>query len=283
MTPFRLALLGILLLSLKPAAAQVQSVTAGVIPLVNTHAHNDYYNAIPLLDALRAGFRSVEVDIFLKDGELLVGHDPHELEPGKTIQSLYLDPLLAHVRASGGRVYEDDTDLILLIDVKTEADATYLALREALRPYAEMLTAYHHGIRTDRAVRAIVSGNRAIDLIAAEEVRLVAIDGRVPDFDANPPVDLVPLVSTNWRSHLNWAGDRPATQQEKQQILTMIRTAHEQGRMFRFWAHPDVPAVWQFLLDAGIDFINTDKLCGLQSFLLTRLLHSERLKEIEGR
>ena len=42
-------------------------------PLGQAHAHNDYYHKRPLLDALSHGFCSVEADVFLKNGRLLVG------------------------------------------------------------------------------------------------------------------------------------------------------------------------------------------------------------------
>ena len=42
--------------------------------LLPAYAHNDYRNARPLLDALELGFRGVEVDYFLVDTELRVGH-----------------------------------------------------------------------------------------------------------------------------------------------------------------------------------------------------------------
>ena len=45
-----------------------------VVPLERAHSHNDYSRPRPLLDALDAGFCSVEADIFLVDGELLVAH-----------------------------------------------------------------------------------------------------------------------------------------------------------------------------------------------------------------
>jgi hypothetical protein len=239
-----------------------------VTPLPNAHAHNDYRHDRPLLDAISRGFRSVEADIFLVDGDLLVGHDLHELRPGRTLQALYLDPLLAHVRANGGSVYPSGPDLILLIDVKSEAGATYRALREVLAGYAEMLTEYGPGYRRDGAVRAIISGNRATDAITADSVRWVAIDGRVPDLDADPPVDLVPLVSTNWMNHVSWTGEGPLPEADRAVILDLIRRAHGQGRMFRFWAHPDMPIAWRALREAGIDLINTDDLDGLRAFLL---------------
>jgi len=64
-------------------------------PLVNAHAHNDYEHARPLLDALDRGFCSVEADVWLVDGQLLVAHDRGKAKPGRTLQALYLDPLRA--------------------------------------------------------------------------------------------------------------------------------------------------------------------------------------------
>ena len=48
-------------------------------PLGQAHAHNDYYHKRPLVDALSHGFCSVEADVFLKNGKLLVGHFQFEL------------------------------------------------------------------------------------------------------------------------------------------------------------------------------------------------------------
>ena len=41
-------------------------------PLIHAHAHDDYEHTRPLLDALDHGFCSVEADIYLVDGKLLV-------------------------------------------------------------------------------------------------------------------------------------------------------------------------------------------------------------------
>jgi len=54
-------------------------------PLVRVHAHNDYEHARPLFDALDHGFMSVEVDVFLINNQLLVGHDPTQLRPDRTL------------------------------------------------------------------------------------------------------------------------------------------------------------------------------------------------------
>src|SRR4051812_48862087 len=97
-----LGLLPVLALGLsRVAGAGTSPPTAGPttrpIPLVHAHAHNDYEHPRPLLDALDCGFCSVEADVHLVGGRLLVAHDAAHLRPARTLQSLYLDPL--HDRA----------------------------------------------------------------------------------------------------------------------------------------------------------------------------------------
>ena len=99
---FTLAILGILLL---PPSFAEEKPGAGPKPLVNCHSHNDYLQPRPLLDALDCGLSSVEADVFLVDGRLLVGHYKFQTRSDHTLQSLYLDPLRARVKQNGGRVY----------------------------------------------------------------------------------------------------------------------------------------------------------------------------------
>src|SRR5437773_7233099 len=84
-------------------------------PLRHAHAHNDYEHKRPLLDALAHGFCSVEADVFLSDGALLVGHERKDLRPGRTLEKLYLDPLAQRAKANGGRVYRGGPTVFLLV------------------------------------------------------------------------------------------------------------------------------------------------------------------------
>src|SRR6202000_231831 len=86
--------------------------------ITGAHAHNDYVHTHPLFDALTNGFCSVEADIFLTNGQLLVAHTLKETVPGRTLQSLYLDPLRARVKQNGGHVYTNGPEFTLLIELK---------------------------------------------------------------------------------------------------------------------------------------------------------------------
>src|SRR5689334_20191104 len=67
-------------------------------PLWRAHAHNDYEHPRPLFDALDHRFGSVEADIFLVGDQLLIGHTVDDLDPSRTLESLYLDPLARIVK-----------------------------------------------------------------------------------------------------------------------------------------------------------------------------------------
>jgi hypothetical protein len=243
------------------------------IPLPQAHAHNDYEHARPLLDALEHGFCSVEADVWLVDGQLLVAHDLKDVKPGRTLQALYLDPLRARVAQNGGRVFRDGPPFTLMVDVKSDATNTWLALRGVLRPYEKMLTRFQADNTATGAVTVIVSGNRARGLMASETNRLAAYDGRLADLDANDSRHFIPLVSDNWTLHFKWRArpaEGPLPEAERARLRRLVARAHAQGRRLRWWGAPDVPGLWTELREAGVDLINTDNLPGLRDFLLPK-------------
>lgn len=256
-------------------SAQRPARAAGpAIGLERAHAHNDYEHTRPLYDALDHGFKSVEADIFLVGDRLLIGHDPTDLQPGRTLQSVYLNPLKKRVRSNGGSVYKGDRHYFnLLIDVKTEAVSTYLRLDEVLANYRSILTRYNHGRVTVKAVTAVVSGNRARPLMESQTVRYAFYDGRLSDLGTGAAQSLIPLISDNWEDNFTWDGSGPMPEAERQKLHSIVAAAHADGQRVRFYATPDEPgaerdAVWQELMAAQVDYLNTDDLSGLRSFLL---------------
>ncbi|TDD67834.1 hypothetical protein E1262_17620 [Jiangella aurantiaca] len=255
------------------ATAAAHAVTGPYDP---AHAHNDYEHERPLLDALDHGFTSVEADVWLVDGELLVAHDAWEVQPGRTLESLYLDPLREIVHANGGSVYPGwDGSLQLLIDIKNTGEATYAEVDAALRRYQDIMSRYVGGRVQEGAVTAVISGDRPRATMLAQRLRFAGYDGRLGDLSSGLPAGFMPLVSDNWGNHFTWRGVGPIPEAERAKLQQIVATAHAAGYRVRFWATPDTPgpareAIWTELLAAGVDHLNTDDLAGLQAFLESR-------------
>src|SRR4030095_15835875 len=105
------------------------------LPLIHAHAHNDYEHHRTLNDALDHDFCSVEADIYLVEGKLLVAHNRLQTKPERTLQALYLDPLRERAKKNGGRVYPAGPEFTLLIDLKSDWRSLYPALLEVLKQY----------------------------------------------------------------------------------------------------------------------------------------------------
>ncbi|KAB1987070.1 phosphatidylinositol-specific phospholipase C/glycerophosphodiester phosphodiesterase family protein [Streptomyces triticiradicis] len=245
-------------------------------PLWRAHAHNDYEHPRPLLDALDHRFGSVEADIYLVGDQLLVAHDPVELDPARTLESLYLEPLAARVRAGHGSVYRGHhRPLQLLVDIKTEGASTYLELDRHLRHHRHLFTSYAHGRVRPGPVTAVISGDRAARVpMEAQTERLAFYDGRLADLGGTAPASFVPLISDNWTLNFSWSGDGPFPDAEREKLRGITATAHGRRQKIRFWSTPDLAgpareALWRELLAAGVDHLNTDDLGGLQEFLDT--------------
>lgn len=254
-----------------PAAAPA---ARGPRPLLRAHAHNDYLHTHPLHDALAHGFTSVEADVFLVDGELLVAHEATDLDPARTLSALYLDPLLARVRANHGTVFPGDrTPVQLLIDIKTDGAAAYQELDRQLRRHRQMLTAYRHGRVRPGAVTPVISGDRTARApMEAQRTRYAFYDGRLDDLGTAASASFIPLISGSWTESFSWLGTGPCPPAERDRLRSLTDAAHRRGQRVRFWATPDVPgperaAVWAELLAAGVDHLNSDDLAGLARFL----------------
>jgi glycerophosphoryl diester phosphodiesterase len=213
------------------------------------------------------GFTSVEADVFLVQGKLLVAHDITAVRPERTLAALYLDPLRQRIKNQDGWIYDKGRSLTLLVDIKSDAETTYAALHKLLTEYAEVLTTVDDGKLETKGVTVVISGNRPRATITAQKLRYAGIDGRHSDLNSNLPADLLPLISDNWRNHFQWTGAGPLAVGERDKLHEIVKQAHAKGRRVRFWATPESTAVWKELRTAGVDLINTDDLDGLQKFL----------------
>ncbi|GME86035.1 unnamed protein product [Ambrosiozyma monospora] len=189
-------------------------------PVKQIHSHNDYWRERPLLTALSNGVQSVEADVWYygnqnQDETIYVGHNFVSLTGIRTFQSLYIDPLynildLKNVqreldedlddRTKPSGVFEMDSGktLYLFVDFKTDGNATFEPVYNALKPLRDQgwLTTYN--TTTDKldysAVTVIGTGNTPLDKVKALTTRDFFFDGPLGDLDGVTP-GISPIAS----------------------------------------------------------------------------------------
>ena len=196
-----------------------------------------------------------------------MAHAASEVDPKRTIEKLYLDPLMELLHAEDEACV--DGHLLLLIDFKTAAAPTLEALQESVQRYDLEWTRFFSGEVHLGSVTVVVSGDRPRTELASRKDRGMAVDGRLADLDLDSPADLIPLISDNWQRHFGWTGEGPFSGEERTRLRQIVDQAHTQGRLIRFWAVPHRETVWSELLKAGVDLISVDDLDAFADFYAT--------------
>jgi hypothetical protein len=244
-------------------------ITVSIAQSPIKHAHNDYEHQRPLLDALAAGFQSVEADVYLIGGDLYAAHErPAQPDSARTLKNLYLKPLAGIIQKNGGKVYPNDkTPFYLMIDIKAQGDAVYQVLKKQLAPYENLLTQYTNQGINYRACTVFLSGDRPFSALLRDSIRYLALDGRPSDIGKGYTTSQMPVISDSYFSQVKWFGKGPIPVSEQQRLNDLVTAVHKEGKLLRLWASPESVEVWKVLIDAGVDFINTDRLEELNQFL----------------
>ncbi|MDB6059228.1 MAG: hypothetical protein JWO95_3072 [Verrucomicrobiales bacterium] len=241
----------------------------GPVPLIHAHAHNDYEHRRPLLDALSHGFCSVEADIFLVNGQLLVAHKLEEVKPERTLQALYLDPLRKLAKEHHGKIFGNEPRFFLLIDIKSDFATLYPELRKVLEGYSDLLTRFKNGKVQTNAVTVVLTGGYSMATVVADTNRLAGVDGKLKDLASTQSNDQVLWISDSWKPTFTWKGKGNMPERERDHLRRVVEDAHAKGKLVRFWAAPQTKDAWTELAADGVDLLNADDLAGLEKFLLT--------------
>ncbi|MGE5419891.1 MAG: phosphatidylinositol-specific phospholipase C/glycerophosphodiester phosphodiesterase family protein [Chloroflexota bacterium] len=234
---------------------------------LKAHSHNDYANVIPFWLAYYNHFSSIEADIWLVNNELYVAHDRQDIKPERTLDALYLQPVVKLVKNNGGRPWHDfPSELQLLIDLKTGAVATLDLLTVKLKQYPEIFDPQIN----PNAVRVVISGNRPDPSAYQDYPSFIFFDGIIGQKYSNSQLARIPLFSENLRNVIGWDGKSVISEPDRKRMVFIIDSIHAMGKKVRFWNAPDDPVSWDVLLKGGVDFINTDHINQLADFLRTR-------------
>lgn len=237
------------------AALCICATAAAERPML-IHSHNDYCRRAPFWQAYAQQVYSIEADVFLHNGQLLVGHDVEDLSPELTFEGMYVEPLVTLYKRNGGRAWKDsDEPIQLMVELKSETEPTLRAVTALLDRYPEV---FDTTVNPD-AVRIAVTGRVPAPEEFGNYPAYVLFDG---EWDRNyTPAQLerVALVSANFQDYSQWNGKGSIIPVELAKIEQIIDRAHAWGKPVRFWGAPEGTTVYYTFYDLGIDYLNTDR------------------------
>jgi alkaline phosphatase len=237
------------------------------------HSHNDYLQKVPFWDAFSASCASIEVDVILQNGKLMAAHEKESIQPGRTITSLYMKPILHAVEI--GLIQE--FDFHLLVDFKTEAYATMDALVEEMKPYASFL----YSEDKPKGLKLIISGNRPKPEDYRNYPSWAFFDYQSLQLNKDLPWEKIGMVSLSFARFSVWNGKGRMVEAQKQKLISFIDLVHSFDRPVRFWASPDSKSAWKAFHDLGIDYINTDQPYEAKKYLSTLSKNIYRLPQVQ--
>ena len=228
--------------------------------VANTHSHNDYEQPTPFWMAYQEQFGSIEADIFLVDGRLLIAHDRKELQQGRTLEDYYVKPLAAQIEKNHGHPYADTSRrLQMLIDVKADSTAVLAALVTLLEKYPNLTQT--------PSLTWVISGNRPPQSLYTSYPSFISFDGILGNHYSSGALSRITMMSDDLHRYTHWNGLDTIPAADKKTILAAIAWSHDLHLPVRFWDAPDFPNAWDQLMQLRVDFINTDHIRQLAAYL----------------
>ncbi|MEO8569079.1 MAG: alkaline phosphatase [Ginsengibacter sp.] len=224
----------------------------------NAHAHNDYMHPLPFYTAFNTGFGSIEADVYPVDGILYVSHNKKDIQPQRTLKSLYLEPLLNELAKDKHR------HLKLLIDIKENYQLSLQILLKEIDPLKNYLVTPGDA---GKPVTILISGERPPPAEYKNYPGYIYFDDDLKLHHNAEEWKRVAQVSLSFEKYSAWKGENILNAKDKKLLQHVIDSVHHAGKPIRFWAAPDNQASWKLQMELGVDLIGTDKIDELADFL----------------
>ena len=219
----------------------------------NAHSHNDYENDVPFFTAYKAGFGSIEADVFPVNGKLYVAHDKQNIDLNKSLRTLYLEPAARELRKERSR------HLILLVDIKEDYITSLDLLVKDLKPFRDVIK--------NKRLQIVISGNRPVPGEFNKYPSYIWFDDDQSRKSNSDQWKRVALVSLRFSNLTGWKGQGEISKEDFSRLKSTIDSVHAAGKKIRFWGAPDSPEAWTALINLGVDLIGTDRIEDLAAFL----------------
>ena len=218
------------------------------------HSHNDYNRLAPFWEAYSQHCTSIEADVFLHEGQLLVGHNVEDLKADNSFLRMYVEPVVRTFRAGNGRMWPGSDDrLQLMVELKSETEPELGEIIKLLEQFPDVFC-------TDNGVKVVITGNTPAPSDFGRYPDYIWFDGVLREHYTPDQLARVALISENFRTYAKkWNGKGNFVPQDYLSLKAAIDQAHAMGKPVRFWDAPEGTTVYFTFIRLGIDYVNTDK------------------------
>lgn len=228
------------------------------------YAHNDYNNKHPLYDAMAMGYRGVEVDVFLIDGTLRVGHSRRQAAKGATLDSLYLEPLrdLVYRCNRESTVRHSNVEPFLVnIEVKERSVETLASLYTRILGMDEILSVVARP-STSLQLNVMLVGYSGAAEGAALSYKKLGVSCKLEKLEllrACVSDSRVRMLSIDYGKTM---GRWYTLEMQRERWMRAIRAISitEPDKILRVYNVPESREVYRELLQSGVDIIGTKNL-----------------------
>lgn len=226
-----------------------------------------------------------------------MGHEISALTQERTLQSLYLDPIVDTIKrqnpttqfvsgsTTSNGVFDTSSGqtVYLWIDLKTDGDSTLPAVLSALEPLhqAGLLTTTNGSAVTKGPITAIGTGNTPqsyflpTDPASADSPRYIFFDAKLATLNDSANAGITPLItpiaSAQFSAQVGDVRQEGLNDTQISILRDQIQYAKDKGIGSRYWDTPGWPigtrnAVWRTLVDEGVSLVNVDDLWAAADF-----------------
>ncbi|GAA5911450.1 hypothetical protein JCM5296_004737 [Sporobolomyces johnsonii] len=242
-----------------------------------------------LRSSLKEGATWLGVDLWLVDGDLLVGRDPHNLDPEMTFSSCFVGPLLRvfnsaatplcshhRRRSSVFHLINPHRPFQLVLRLHTSPSVTIQFVVDALQPLhdASLLTSYCPNARTTTRglITVVSSAADGAEMPGEDDLattmpysRFVYRDAPVVAFDSDDEAakwnkETHPVAAGVVHDATGWDCQSPLTPEQRERIQGQVERAHKRDIRVRYEGLPNFPAhvresAKSTLNDLGVDYL----------------------------
>lgn len=231
---------------------------------LNAHSHNDYLQSTPFFLAYNSHFGSIEADIWAVNGDLFVAHNSSEIKPDRSLDALYILPIVKLFRGDGGKAWNDNPSTFqFLVELKTAVEPTLSLLVEKLKKYPDVFDSNVN----KNAIIVTITGHLPEPKEFRKYPLFIFYDGNLKKKYNDQERKRIALYSANLKEITLWNGQGTIPEKDEIRLTQIIDSVHSLTKKIRFWNAPDIPNAWKTYMNLGVDFINTDHIGELSNFL----------------